>query len=85
MSPSNDAGTVRLHFIGDGSRYVIGVPTTDIEVPVEQAERLTETGLYELADGGEATAPAAGDQTPEGPSETEAPTATEPSEAPTGE
>lgn len=79
-----DISPRRLRYVGDGMHYVIGLPMADCEVPAFRVDALIETGLYELADG-EASASAAGDVTPEGPSESEAPTAPEPTVAPTGE
>lgn len=68
----------RLRYVG-GGRFIVGVPARDIEVDPGEARRLVRTGLYELVRS------KAGDQTTEGPSTSEAPTAAEPTQAPTGE
>lgn len=58
MSRENEP--TRLKFVGDGRRYVPGVPTSDVEIEdPEEAERLIETGLYVRAEGSRAaSAPA---------------------------
>lgn len=44
--PAVDAGPICLGYVGQG-RYIIGVPTKDLcNVPADEADRLTETGLY---------------------------------------
>ena len=39
--------TIRLRYVG-GNRYLPGVPACDIDVSVDDADRLIATGLYEL-------------------------------------
>ena len=64
MSRENEP--MRLKFVGDGRRYVPGVPTSDVEIEdPEEAERLIETGLYVRAEGSrKAAAPAKQDPAP---------------------
>lgn len=40
------ADTIRLRYVG-GNRYLPGVPACDIDVNVDDADRLIATGLYE--------------------------------------
>lgn len=43
------ADTICLRYVG-GTRYIIGVPTRDIDVPVDEAYDLVASGLYEPDD-----------------------------------
>jgi hypothetical protein len=54
-------GRFHLVYVGDGEHYVIGYPTSDVEVEdLDEALRLAESGLYEIVEGEPlATTPAA--------------------------
>lgn len=45
---------IAVRYIGDGSRYVIGIPTDPAavtEVPADRAQGILDTGLFELVSG----------------------------------
>jgi len=47
--PKRGPELVDLIYVGRG-RYIIGVPATDLTVPVRTARRLVASGLYRRAD-----------------------------------